>query len=275
MNNDITDRIVTENIIAGGWNYSRIIRRGQTLRLTDIEGGGNVSAMFYNAANFSERFNLGDTLKIQHICRLTRNCCIYSDMGRILMSVPEDTCGWHDMLCGCAHAALIEKKFGKKEYQEAHNDFYRNGYDSLLVELGKHGMTKRDFTEIINFFSKVVVDDTGAMSFVENNSKPGSYVDLRAEIDTLVVLDTGMHPLSPARNIRANRSRRPCTAANRGRRRIPASPGVRKMNAVLSQLNSILREVMPWLLNILRASGMKRMRSTSRPSRPVPDGCIP
>lgn len=198
MNNDITDRIVTENIIAGGWNYSRIIRRGQTLRLTDIEGGGNVSAMFYNAANFSERFNLGDTLKIQHICRLTRNCCIYSDMGRILMSVPEDTCGWHDMLCGCAHAALIEKKFGEKEYQEAHNDFYRNGYDSLLVELGKHGMTKRDFTEIINFFSKVVVDDTGAMSFVENNSKPGSYVDLRAEIDTLVVLDTGMHPLSPA-----------------------------------------------------------------------------
>ncbi|WP_417170358.1 urea amidolyase associated protein UAAP1 [Victivallis sp.] len=173
MNNDITDRIITENIIAGGWNYSRIIRRGQALRLTDIEGGGNVSAMFYNAANFSERFNLGDTLKIQHICRLTRNCCIYSDMGRILMSVPEDTCGWHDMLCGCAHAALIEKKFGKKEYQEAHNDFYRNGYDSLLVELGKHGMTKRDFTEIINFFSKVVVDDTGAMSFVENNANPG------------------------------------------------------------------------------------------------------
>ena len=67
MNSDITDRIITETTIAGGWNYSRIIRRGQALRLTDIEGGGNVSAMFYNAANFSERFNLGDTLKIQHI----------------------------------------------------------------------------------------------------------------------------------------------------------------------------------------------------------------
>ena len=76
--------------------------------------------------------------------------------------------------------------------------FYRNGYDSLLVELGKHGMTKRDFTEIINFFSKVVVDEKGAMTFLENNSKPGDYVDLRAEIDTLVILDTGMHPLSTA-----------------------------------------------------------------------------
>lgn len=59
-------------------------------------------------------------------------------------------------------------------------------------------MTKRDFTEIINFFSKVVVDEKGAMSFIEGNSKPGDYVDLRAEIDTLVILDTGMHPLSPA-----------------------------------------------------------------------------
>lgn len=114
MNNDITSKIITENIIAGGWNWSRIIRRGQALRLTDLEGGGNVSAMFYNAADFSERFNLGDTLKIQHICRLAKNCCIYSDMGRILMSVPGDSCGWHDMLCGCAHAALIEEEIREK-----------------------------------------------------------------------------------------------------------------------------------------------------------------
>ena len=190
--------LLTETVIGGGWNYSRIVKRGQLLRLTDLEGGANVSAMFYNAGNFSERFNLGDTLKIQHICRLTKHCCIYSDMGRILMSVPEDTCGWHDMLCGCTHAALIEKRFGQKEYQEAHNDFYRNGYDSLLVELGKHGMTKRDVTEIINFFSKVTVDEKGAMTFVPGNSPAGSHVDLRAEMDTLVVLDTGMHPLNPA-----------------------------------------------------------------------------
>ena len=98
MGNGLT--LLTETVIDGGWIYSRIVKRGQLLRLTDLEGGANVSAMFYNAGNFSERFNLGDTLKIQHICRLTKYCCIYSDMGRILMSVPEDTCGWHDMLCG-------------------------------------------------------------------------------------------------------------------------------------------------------------------------------
>ena len=162
-----------EKVIAGGWNYSRIVKKGQKIRLTDIEGGANASIMCYNAKNFTERFNLGDTLKIQHICRIAKNCCLYSDMGRILLSVVEDTVGWHDPLCGCTHASLIKERFGEKSYQAAHNDFFRNGYDSLLVEIGKHGMTKRDFTELVNFFSKVVVTSDGKMTFVENNSNDG------------------------------------------------------------------------------------------------------
>ena len=177
-------KVLCEQVIAGGWNYSRIVKRGQKIRLTDIEGGANASLMCFNAHNFTERFNLGDTLKIQHICRIAKNCCLYGDMGRILLSVVEDTVGWHDPLCGCTHASLIKERFGEKDYQSSHNDFYRNGYDSLLVEIGKHGMTKRDFTELVNFFSKVVVTSDGKMTFVENNSKPGDYVELRAEMDT-------------------------------------------------------------------------------------------
>lgn len=192
-------KVLCKQVIAGGWNYSRIVKRGQKIRLTDLEGGANASLMCYNAHNFTERFNLGDTLKIQHICRIAKNCCLYGDMGRILLSVVEDTVGWHDPLCGCTHAALIEERFGVKDYQSAHNDFYRNGYDSLLVEIGKHGMTRRDFTELVNFFSKVVVTPDGKMTFTENNSKPGDYVELRAEMDTLVVIDTGMHPLNPSK----------------------------------------------------------------------------
>ena len=83
-------------------------------------------------------------------------------------------------------------------YQEAHNDFYRNGFDSLTVELAKYGMTKRDFTNVVNFFSKTLIDDAGDMTFVESYSSAGSTVDLRAEMDTLLVLDTGMHPLNPS-----------------------------------------------------------------------------
>ncbi|MDR2850182.1 MAG: urea carboxylase-associated family protein [Verrucomicrobiota bacterium] len=191
--------ILYETVVDGGWNFSHIIRRGRSVRFTDLEGGANVSALFYNAANVSERYNMGDTLKIQHISYLFKHACIYSDMGRILMSVTGDSCGWHDVICGVSDAKLIAERFGERTYQDARNDFHRNGYDSLLVELAKHGMGRRDFTETVNFFSKAAVDADGGLSFVEGHSPAGATVDLRAEMDTLLVLDTGMHPLNPSR----------------------------------------------------------------------------
>ncbi len=187
-----------EKVISGGWNWSHIIKRGTAIRLTDLEGGANASALFYNAHNFTERYNMGDTLKIQHISYMCKDRCIYSDMGRILMSVTEDSCGWHDVICGVSDAQLITERFGNISYQLFQNEFTRNGYDSLLVELAKHGMGRRDYTETINFFSKVAIDGDGNLSFMENFSKAGDYIELRAEMDTLLVLDTGMHPLNPS-----------------------------------------------------------------------------
>lgn len=197
--NKIPDaKILYETTVAGGWNFSHIIRRGRAVRLTDVEGGGNASALFYNADNFSERYNMGDTLKIQHISSLFKGACVYSDTGRVLMSVTGDSLGWHDVISGVTYQSDIEKKSGYQTYQQAHNDFYRNGYDSLMVELMKHGMSKRDFTNVVNFFTKIAVADDGALTYADGHSPAGSYVDLRAEMDTLLILDTGMNPLNPS-----------------------------------------------------------------------------
>ncbi len=198
MNEIAQDKILYQTVVPGGWNFSHIIRRGRAVRLRDIEGGANVSALFYNADNFSERYNMGDTLKIQHISSLFKNACIYADTGRILMSLIGDSLGWHDVICGVSYKEDMERKPGYLTYQQGHNDFFRNGYDSLLGELAKHGMGKRDFTNVVNFFSKVNVDSEGGLEFVPDYSAAGSFVDLRAEMDTLLVLDTGMHPLNPA-----------------------------------------------------------------------------
>ncbi len=198
MNSIPEDKIRYETVVPGGWNFSRMVRRGCTIRLTDLEGGANVSALFYNADNYSERYNMGDTMKIQHISSLFKYACIYSDMGRVLMSITDTSNDWHDVICGVTYREDMLERFGTRSYQDVHNDFYRNGFDSLTVELAKHGMTKRDFTNVVNFFSKTDIDADGNMIFVADASLAGSYVDLRAEMDTLIVLDTGMHPLNPS-----------------------------------------------------------------------------
>jgi urea carboxylase-associated protein 2 len=191
------DRLVYREELPGGGRWSQVVKRHQVLRLRDGAGGGNVSALFYNADLLSERYNMPDTLKAQYTAFLTRGRVLMSDMGRALCSIVDDTCGWHDTLCGHSDAALVTARYGRKRYQESRNDFHRNARDNFLIELGKWELGKRDLVPNVNFFSKVVTDDDGVFSFVAGNSAPGSTVDLRMEMNVLVVLTAVAHPLDP------------------------------------------------------------------------------
>jgi urea carboxylase-associated protein 2 len=192
------DRLVHQEPLRGGSAWSRQLRRGQVLRLTDLTGKACVSALLYNARDPIERYNMPDTLKAQFTAFLTTGRVLYSDMGRVLMSIIGDTCGWHDTISGCGDAAASRARFGEGSYQERRNDFFRNARDNFLVELGKHGLGKRDLGANVNFFVRVTVDGEGRMSWTAGNSRPGAYVDLRCEMDTLVVLTNTPHPLDPA-----------------------------------------------------------------------------
>src|SRR5579863_1268810 len=132
--------VLASELVRGGATWSHVLKRGTALRLTDVEGGANVAAYFLNFDLPAERFNLPDTLKAQHTARLTKGHVLYSDMGRILCSITEDTVGWHDPIGGTSNAGLIEKKYGKTTYQEAHNRWYQNARDALSIELCKYGL---------------------------------------------------------------------------------------------------------------------------------------
>jgi urea carboxylase-associated protein 2 len=204
---DLTMSILWEEVLHDGAHWSGVVRRGVTLRLTDLEGGANVAALFYNYEERLERYNMADTLKAQHTAYLTKGCVCYSDMGRILCSVAEDTCGWHDTICGVSNARLVAEKYGPTRFQEQRNGFYKNGYDSFLNELAKYGLGKRDLVANVNFFSKVVTDDAGGLHFQAEHSKTNDFVDLRFEMNALVVLATAQHPLDPETQYRPRQVR--------------------------------------------------------------------
>jgi len=177
-------------------HWSLKIRKGLTLKLTDIDGGANLGMMFYNPENLLERYNAPDTLKCQHTFKLTKGNCLYSDMGRIFCSIVEDSHGWHESVCGNSNRTHVGKKWGGLNYQEANNDWQQNGFDAFLVELTKYGLNERDMGANLNFFSKVEADSNGDLSLVNNSSAPGATVSLRFEMDTLIVMHSCPHPLN-------------------------------------------------------------------------------
>jgi urea carboxylase-associated protein 2 len=189
--------MILDELLPAAASWSRICRRGTALTLTDIEGGANVAALLYRADDPLERYCMPDTLKAQHVCRLTVGLALYSDMGRVLASITHDDCGWHDTITGHTTAAMVAGRWGAVSYQAAGNAWRRSARDAFGVELAKRGLGLRDVVANVNFFSKVAPDEEGALRFVPGHSRAGAAVTLRFELDCLVILSSVPHPLDP------------------------------------------------------------------------------
>lgn len=193
------ERVLFTEGLPGAAMWSGVLPRHHTLRLTDVEGGANVSMLLFNRELLSERYNMADTLKAQHTAFLTKGHVLYSDMGRVLCSITEDTVGWHDTFTGLSDAESVRAAYGTKTYGEARNGFYRSAREQLSIELGKWGLGVRDLMPNVNWFTKVVADHAGDLHFVSSHSSAGGYVELRAEMNVLIVLSTCAHVFDPTK----------------------------------------------------------------------------
>jgi urea carboxylase-associated protein 1 len=172
--------IIDDRVIPPGETWASVVSAGQVLRIVDLEGKQAVDFLCYNAANREERYNAADTMKYAGTIFLTRGHGIYSDMGRRLFTIVEDTCGRHDTIGGCCSAASNELRYGVTDTPSCRESFLR--------ALAPFGLGRRDIVANINWFMNVPVGPDGAMGIVEGLSRPGDHVDLRAEIDTLAVI---------------------------------------------------------------------------------------
>jgi urea carboxylase-associated protein 2 len=189
--------VVVDETVPPGAYWSWIVRRGQTLRVVDLEGAGAASLLALNADQPSERYNAPDTTKIQNTIFLTQGRVLFSDLGRVLLSVTGDTGGHHDTLTGFANAATTAAKYGPGHYLELRNEYHRNARDNFLAALGRHGLGRRDLVPTFNLFARVAVGPAGSLDWVPGVQRAGAAVDLRAEMHVLVILSATPHVLDP------------------------------------------------------------------------------
>src|SRR5437016_4078541 len=147
--------------------WARVLTRGQTLRIIDLEGRQAVDFLCYNAANPEERYNAADTMKYAKTIFLTRGHGIYSDLGRRLLTIVEDTCGRHDTIGGCCSAESNELRYGVKDTPSCRANFLR--------ALAPFDPGQKDVVANLNFFMNVPVESDGTMGIVDGLSKPGGH----------------------------------------------------------------------------------------------------
>jgi len=188
------DSILLDEVLPGGGRWSKIIKRGDKLRITTKDGLGSLSAMFYNADSTAERFNSADTVKLQHNAYFGKGRVLYSELGRVLFSITDDTTeGLFDAIAGISNPRIVKERFGEGDFEHIRNRYFKSDRENFLVELGKYGMGKRDMIPAINFFRKVDVKEGSKLELSSQRAEPGSYIELRAEMNVLLVLSNTPH----------------------------------------------------------------------------------
>ena len=175
---------VYDYVVPAGEPWMHLVKKGQILRILDLEGNQAVDTLFYNAQDPSERYSATDTIREQGSIYLTTGTVLRSDQGNPMLTIVADTCGRHDTLGGACAAESNQVRYAL-EKRPMHN--CRDNYLLALAE-SDYDMGKRDLTCNINFFMNVPVTPDGGLTFEDGISDAGKYVELRAEMDVIVLV---------------------------------------------------------------------------------------
>jgi uncharacterized protein len=181
------EAVISSEQVPAEWYTTVRLRRGEALRIIDDSGASSVSMIGWREEDTSERINCADTVKVQWSAALAKGRVILSDMGRVFVSLVEDSSGAHDVLVGGSTPASTLAAFGATS---------RNTHDNFIAAAAKVGLGLRDIPPCVSFFA---LDAAGRFVWNAARKRPGDFVDLRAEMNVVVVLSNCAHPLNPAR----------------------------------------------------------------------------
>lgn len=175
---------VYRHVVPAGEPWMRELQQGDTFRIVDLEGNQTVDALFYNTRNYSDRYSAQDTIRTQRNIYLTAGSRLISTESHVLCTIVADTCGRHDTLGG---ACAAESNMVRYSLDKRHMLACRQNFLKAVTEWG-HGMSKRDIAGNVSFFRNVPVTPEGDLSLAGGISEAGEYVEMRAEMDVLVLL---------------------------------------------------------------------------------------
>ncbi len=197
MADEIPGKILRDDVVPAGAPWSGVVLHGQTLRIVDLEGQQGVDFLCYNAQRPEERYHAPNTLKKARTLRLTTGHALYSDVARPMFTIAADTCGFHDTIGGCCSEPSNLMLYGVAGVPGCRENFLR--------ALSGFGLGRKDIVPNLNFFCNVPVkpgNRLAASTFEDGPSRPGDYIDLRAEMDAIVAISNCPQVNNPAAGLR-------------------------------------------------------------------------
>jgi urea carboxylase-associated protein 1 len=173
---------VIDEVVAARAAWAGHLRRGETLSIVDLGGNQAVDFLAYAAADPVERYSAPDTIAAQGNVFLVEGSVLLSNEGAPMLTVVHTSCRYHDTIGGACSRESNTLRYGH------HTKHQHACVDNFLDAGSRFGLGKRDLVSNVNWFMNVPVGADGTLGIVDGISAPGLSVDLRAEMDVLVVI---------------------------------------------------------------------------------------
>jgi len=190
-------KIIKEQHLPARTGGAWVVKKGQHIRVIEVEGGQIGDFVSFNANNLRERFSQARTKANQGKFLISTGDHLYSRDNNILLTITEDTYGIHDLQYGMC-SAWVFQKFHGEDYQGFTDDMTVGGplgvppfgcYEVLQEALKYWPIAPEDIPDPLNLFQTMEFDlDKGTLGIADGRSKPGDYIDFVAEIDVLCAL---------------------------------------------------------------------------------------
>ena len=179
---ELKGQIVLDEMVPARAPWTAIVRKGQTLRIVDLEGNQAVDFLMYALEDDAERYSAQDTIAAQGNIFLREGSVLMSNERRPMAVVTDTSVAYHDTIGGACSCESNTLRYGH------HTKAQHACVENFLQGNARWGRGKRDMVSNINWFMNVPVEADGALGIVDGISAPGLYVDIRAEMDLVAVV---------------------------------------------------------------------------------------
>jgi hypothetical protein len=179
---ELGGKVVLDEVVPARASWTAVVRKGQTLRIIDLEGNQAVDFLMYALEDDAERYSAQDTIAAQGNIFLREGSVLMSNERRAMATVTGTSVAYHDTIGGACSCESNTLRYGH------HTKAQHACVENFLQGNARWGRGKRDMVSNINWFMNVPVESDGALGIVDGISAPGLYVDIRADMDLVGVV---------------------------------------------------------------------------------------
>lgn len=158
------------------------LAKGDTLRIVDLDGQQVADFICFDRHNLTDKISHSTTVMLKGNIHLTEGDYIRSVDAHSMLKITRDTVGRHDILAGSCCPGLNRLRYGKEAEHQP------NCRENLAAAMAPYGVRLSEIPYTFNIFMNVPISPAGDIEVIAPVSKPGDFIDLRAEMDLIVAI---------------------------------------------------------------------------------------